>query len=55
MKSTAACMYRGNALLAVSGEFGEEGLLFFFQISYFCHPTVTNLRNERRFAAARVR
>ena len=48
MKSTTGCMYRGNEILTVSGEFGGKG--FFFQVSYFCHPTFTNLRTERRFS-----
>ena len=44
MKSTTACMYRGNEIL------GGNKVKFFFQISYSCHPTFINLRTERRFS-----
>ena len=30
VKSTTACMYRGNEILGASGDFGELGLIFFF-------------------------
>ena len=29
MKSTTACMYRGNEILGTSGDFGELGIIFF--------------------------
>ena len=29
VKSTTACMYRGNEILGASGDFGELGLIFF--------------------------
>ena len=29
VKSTAACMYRGNEILGASGDFGGLGLIFF--------------------------
>ena len=31
VKSTTACMYRGNEILGASGDFGELGLIFFFK------------------------
>ena len=55
VKSTTACMYRGNEILGASGDFGELGLIFFFQISYFCLPAFTTLRTERRFSVDWVR
>ena len=54
VKSTTACMYRSNEILGAPGDFGELGL-FFFQISYFCLPTFTSLRTERRFSVDWVR
>ena len=54
VKSTTACMYRGNEILGTSGDFGELSLIF-FQISYFCLPTFTTLRTERRFSVDWVR
>ena len=48
-------MYRGNEILGASGDFGELGLIFFFQISYFCLSTFTTLRTERRFSVDWVR
>ena len=44
MKSTTACMYRGNEIL------GGNKVKLFFQISYSCHPKFINLRTERRFS-----
>ena len=55
VKSTTACMYRGNEILGASGDFGELGLIFFFQISYLCLPTFTTLRTERIFSVDWVR
>ena len=55
VKSTTACTYRGNEILGASGDFGELGFVFFFQISYFCLPRFTTLRKERRFSADWVR
>ena len=55
VKSTTACMYRGKEILGALGDFGEFGLIFFFQISYFCLPTFTTLRTERRFSVDWVR
>ena len=49
VKSTTACMYRGNEILGASGDSWGIRFNFFFQISYFCHPTFINLRTERRF------
>ena len=31
VKSTTACMYRGNEILGASGDFGGLGLIFFFK------------------------
>ena len=56
VKSTTACVYRSNKILGASGDFGELGLfIFFFEISYFCLPTFTTLRTERRFSVDWVR
>ena len=55
VKSTTAGMYRGNEILGASGDFGGLGLISFFQISFFCLPTFTTLRTERRFSVDWVR